>query len=101
MAAKSFQPISIVGGDIQLNNGTVSTQGGDIRVVALGQKEQEIGLVGTLPTEEGNLAILNGSKIASTVSSSSNAGEVTVSLEALSPLMARLGKQDERDVGQH
>ncbi|HOE42188.1 MAG TPA: filamentous hemagglutinin N-terminal domain-containing protein, partial [Rhodoferax sp.] len=83
LATKSFHPISIAGGDIELNNGTVATQGGDIRVVTLGQKEQEIGFTGALPMVEGNLAILNRSKIASSTASSGNAGTVKISAGAI------------------
>ena len=81
LTTKAFQPISITSGDIKINNARVrSVQGGDIRVVALGNKVQEIGLTGTLPTTvDGDLSILNGGHIFSNTSSLNNAGTVKVS----------------------
>ena len=46
MATQISQPISIVAGDVEINNGVVFAPGGDIRVVALGQAAQEVGLTG-------------------------------------------------------
>lgn len=80
LSTQPLQPISIVGSDVEINNGAVSTlDGGDIRVVALGQSAQEVGFTGTLPAANGNLALLNGGYIFSSTGSATNAGSVKVS----------------------
>jgi filamentous hemagglutinin family protein len=80
---KPAQPISIVAGDIEINNGLISTQGGDIRMVALGQVAQEVGFEGVLPVASGNLAILNGGTISSPATGAVNGGAIAVSADSI------------------
>jgi len=80
ISTQPLQPISIVGGDVEINNGIVSTvDGGDIRVVALGQDVQVIECTGVLPAAGGNLSILNGGLVSSSSESATDAGYVKVS----------------------
>ncbi len=79
LTTKPSQPISIVGGDVELNRGSVLTaNGGDIRVMAVGQKIQEVSLTAALPSADGNLTIKNGGAISSSTSSATDAGSVRV-----------------------
>ena len=85
LAMKPTQPISIVAGDIEINNGSISTQGGDIRVLALGQMAQEVGFADAssnpndaVTTANGNLSIFNGGGIISKTFSSNDAGNLKV-----------------------
>jgi filamentous hemagglutinin family protein len=77
--ATTSQPISIVAGDIEINRGNVSTQGGDIRVVALGKVAQDIGFTGALPAASGDLSALNSGRIHSQSAGASDAGSIAVS----------------------
>ncbi|KFB72974.1 MAG: hypothetical protein AW09_001810 [Candidatus Accumulibacter phosphatis] len=78
--AQPSQPISVVAGDIEVSNDSVVlTQGGDIRVVAVGNAAQEIGLTGTLAMASGNLAILKGGLIESFVVGGVDGGAVAMS----------------------
>ena len=80
LTTKPSQPISIVGGDIELNRGSVLTaNGGDIRLVALGQKIQDVSLTAALPAADGTLNVKNGSAISSSTSSATDAGSVKIS----------------------
>ena len=54
--------LSIIAGDVEVR-GAVVTEGGDIRVLALGQKAQEVALSGALPEAFGNLSVLDGGQI--------------------------------------
>ncbi|WP_138679344.1 filamentous hemagglutinin N-terminal domain-containing protein, partial [Candidatus Accumulibacter phosphatis] len=73
-------PISVVGGDIGIDQGhLVTIGGGDIRVVAMGQHTQEVPLFGSLPAAYGILAILNGGVLAADSVDGLNGGNVTVS----------------------
>jgi len=79
LSTKPLQPISVVGGDVVIDNGTVSTlDGGDIRVVAVGQSAQEIGFTGTLPAANGNLSILNDGIITASTGTATDGGSVNV-----------------------
>ena len=69
LAQPGSQPISIVAGDIEINNAIVSSTAGDIRLAAVGTGPQEIGFTGTLPAIAGNLKILDGGGVLSTPSS--------------------------------
>jgi len=54
------QPISIVAGDIRIENARVEAGGSDIRVVAAGPGAREVRLTGPLPEVSGDLDIVNG-----------------------------------------
>lgn len=54
------QKISVVAGDIGIENAGVHADGGDIRVAAVGLRETEVPLSGPLPAAFGNLYILDG-----------------------------------------
>ena len=73
------QSISLVAGDMDLNNGRIASAAGDIRIAALGQKAQEFAFSGSLAAGSGNLSIRNGGSVSSSTSSSDNAGSVKVS----------------------
>ena len=74
------EPVSVVAGDVTLNNGSVSTNnGGEIRVVAVGQGAVEVPFAGTLPAVNGNLNISNGGYIKADTSTTATAGNVNVS----------------------
>ncbi|MBN8438601.1 MAG: filamentous hemagglutinin N-terminal domain-containing protein [Candidatus Accumulibacter sp.] len=74
------QTISLVAGEIDISNyGSVFAFGGDIRVVALGQAAQEIGLTGSLPATSGRLSILNGGSIYSYNYGAIGGGAIAVS----------------------
>ncbi|NMQ07851.1 filamentous hemagglutinin N-terminal domain-containing protein [Candidatus Accumulibacter phosphatis] len=74
------QPISIVAGDIEVSNDSaVLTQGGDIRVVALGNAAQEIGFTGALPAASGKLNILSGGSISSPATGAIDGGVIGIS----------------------
>jgi filamentous hemagglutinin family protein len=75
----SLHAISLVAGDIDIRNADVYVNGGDARVVALGQKAQEIGFAGTLPAAFGSLSISKGGYIRDVSSSENDTGSVKVS----------------------
>ncbi|MEO8858133.1 MAG: filamentous hemagglutinin N-terminal domain-containing protein, partial [Burkholderiaceae bacterium] len=72
------QSISLVAGDVELNNGRIASAAGDIRVAALGQKAQDVAFSGTLAAGSGNLSIKNGGAVSASASSSDSAGSVKV-----------------------
>ena len=74
------QPISIVEGDIEIDNGgTVLTQSGDIRVVAVGDAAQKIGFTGALPATSRELNILKAGQIISQSTGIRDSGSIAVS----------------------
>jgi filamentous hemagglutinin family protein len=79
LAMKSAQPISIVAGDVEINGATVSTRGGDTRVVAVGNAVQEIGFTGALPATSGELTILNAGRIDSRSVGATDSGSIAIS----------------------
>ena len=79
LSTRPLQPLSLVGGDIEIDGGQVSTVGGDIRVVALGQRAQEVSLSGPLPAADGNLQNLNGGRISSSSVDRNDGGSVKLS----------------------
>ena len=79
LSTNFLQPLSIVAGDVEIDGGIVSTKGGDIKVVALGQHIQEVGLAGPLPAADGHLGVLNGGQISSPAIDAYDAGNIAVS----------------------
>ena len=79
LATNLLQPFSIVAGDIEIDGGNVATRGGDIRILALGQRNQEVSLAGPLPAAEGRLVITNGGQIFAPSIGTRDAGNVRVS----------------------
>jgi hypothetical protein len=79
LVAQPSQPISMVAGDIEINNGGVLTPEGDIRVVALGKAAQEIGFAGTLTAASGKLNILSGGSISSPATGAIDGGVIAIS----------------------
>ena len=65
LETKPLSPIGIVGGDIEVNNASITTQGSGVHILASGQKALDISVTGALPVSEGNLTILNGGNISS------------------------------------
>lgn len=73
------QPVSAVGGDIEIDNGILLSEGGGhIRVVANGLTAQEVPLAGTLPAAYGNLDIRNGGQILSAADDTTHGGDIAV-----------------------
>ena len=71
--------ISIIGGDVGINFADVGTrEGGDVRVVALGSRIQEVSFTGALSTASGNLNIQNGGTVSTYTTSSANAGAIKI-----------------------
>ena len=79
LAMKPGQPICIVAGDVEIDEATVSTRGGDTRVVAVGKAAQEIGFTGALPATSGELKILNAGTIDSRSTGTKDSGSIAVS----------------------
>jgi filamentous hemagglutinin family protein len=79
ITAKAGQPISLIAGDIQIDNATVRTQGGDITAVANGNVEQEINRSGDLPYTLGDFNIVNGARISASSNGTLNGGTIAVS----------------------
>lgn len=76
---RADQPVSIVAGDIRIDNGgSVQTAGSDIRAIAVESGAQEIALAGPLPGASGELRIEEGSHIFSRSDGANNAGNVYV-----------------------
>ncbi|MEO8543524.1 MAG: filamentous hemagglutinin N-terminal domain-containing protein, partial [Burkholderiaceae bacterium] len=71
--------ISIVAGDIEIDNAYVTSMSGDIRVAAIGQSARDVGFTGALPAGEGDLYILPGGWIDAFTDSSSRGGSINVS----------------------
>ncbi len=79
LALAGSQAVSMAAGDIEINNATVATVAGELRVLALGLNTQEFAFSGALPAGAGDLSIKNGGQLSSATSSSVNAGNVSVS----------------------
>ncbi|MFA7279034.1 MAG: filamentous hemagglutinin N-terminal domain-containing protein [Sterolibacterium sp.] len=77
-------PISIVAGDVTINNSVVGNESGDIRVVALGKRAQEVPLTGDLPAAYGSFTIIKGGKLVSSTTGSTDSGSILVSAGAVS-----------------
>ena len=76
---KRTNPISVVGGDIVIDQGAVATAAGELRVVAVGTTAADIALAGSLPTVTGNLSVINRGYILASDLGTAPAGPVTVS----------------------
>ncbi|MBK7002489.1 MAG: filamentous hemagglutinin N-terminal domain-containing protein [Rhodoferax sp.] len=64
LSTKPLQPLNLIGGDIEINNGIVMTRnGGDIHVAAVGSGPQSIPLTGEPPAAYGNLSVSNGALV--------------------------------------
>lgn len=74
------QPVVLVAGDIDIDNGSVVAAGGDIRVVAVAQDTVEIGVDTSqpLPDVHGNLSIRNGGTLEARADISIDGGLVQV-----------------------
>ncbi|WP_288130779.1 filamentous hemagglutinin N-terminal domain-containing protein [Accumulibacter sp.] len=73
-------PASVTGGDLRIDHGNlVTTGGGDLRVVAVGQPAQEVSLSGKLRPANGNLDIVNGGTIQTFGTGGSDGGNIAVS----------------------
>lgn len=71
--------LSLVGGDIEINNARVrNLNGGDLRVAAVGLTATEIAFTGSMADTSGDLAVLNGGRIYTETSGAADAGDVTV-----------------------
>jgi len=79
LETKAYQPISVVAGDIEIDNGSVYSEGGEIRIVAVGQNEQEVGFTGALPEAGGDLTIRNGGFVYSNNKNEADAAPVRIS----------------------
>ena len=76
LSPSPLQPISLVAGDIGIDNGVIGASG-DVRLVAVGPQPAEIGLSGALPAVSGDLAITNSGLVASANSGANNGGQIT------------------------
>ena len=73
------QPLSVVAGDVLMDSGTLASQGGEVRVVALGNPgAREVGMTGTLPDARGALWLANGSLIDGSGSGAIHGGDVHI-----------------------
>ena len=70
--------LSIVAGDIRVDNAVALSTHGDIRVVAVGATAREVALQGDPGTGAGRVVIGNGGDIASITNDAVNAGNITV-----------------------
>lgn len=73
------QPISIIAGDVTVDSAGIWSQGGDIRILALGPGPQEVALSGALPQAYGNLNMLNLGQIDASGWGTCAAGNILVS----------------------
>lgn len=78
LSAGLMQPFSFSAGDISLDNGRVTTVGGDIRVVALGGIAQEVRFQGELRPGAGDLRIVNGGQFLTAAGNGVHAGSMAV-----------------------
>ena len=72
--------ISVIGGDVEINNGVLfAPGGGDVRVAAVGAGAAEIALTGPLPVLHGTLNVVNGGVIVTASSGARDSGSIAVS----------------------
>jgi hypothetical protein len=72
--------LSVTAGDVLLNRGNLSTDGGgSIRVVAVGADAVEVPLTGAVPAAHGRLDVLHGAIILSTPFEAQDGGGISVS----------------------
>lgn len=72
------QQITLVAGDVLIDNAEVRTRGGDIRIVALGQRAATVATSGALPYAEGALDIVNDAIVQSLADTAADGGNVAV-----------------------
>lgn len=73
------QPLSVVGGDVYMEGGTIASGGGDVRVIALGAPgAREVGVSGALPDARGSLIMLSNSLIDGSAPGALHGGDVQV-----------------------
>ncbi|MEF8715242.1 MAG: filamentous hemagglutinin N-terminal domain-containing protein [Accumulibacter sp.] len=73
-------PVSVVGGDIGIDQGhLVTIGGGDLRVVAMGQHAQEVAFSGKLRAAYGDLDIMNGGTLQTAATGATDGGQIAVS----------------------
>ena len=78
LVTQPTQPISLAGGDIMIDNAGAVSDGGDIRVAAMGLNGREVPLSGSLPQGAGNLTFLDGGWIDVSTSASNRSGSIRV-----------------------
>ena len=76
---KGGQTVTVTAGDITINNITVLTIGGSVRIAAVGQAATEVALTGPLPAVSGKLVINGGAQVSSVSVSPAETGELLVS----------------------
>ncbi|WP_422942050.1 filamentous hemagglutinin N-terminal domain-containing protein [Undibacterium sp. TJN19] len=78
LTTRPQQAVSIIAGDISIDNASVLALGGNIRVAATGNAKLEVGLTGELPKSDGGLRIVNGGSISSPGSGNVDGGQIRV-----------------------
>ncbi|MBI5910175.1 MAG: filamentous hemagglutinin N-terminal domain-containing protein [Betaproteobacteria bacterium] len=82
VSAKPKQAISLTGGDVEVSNSaTLRTNGGDMRIAAVGPQTIEIGLDSPLPATGGILRAANGGRIDGRTNSSYGPGNIVASAD--------------------
>ncbi len=82
VSAKPKQPVSLIGGDIEVSNSTMlRTNGGDIRMAAVGAQLIDVGLEGPLPAGGGTLTVANSGWIDARTNSAYGAGNIAASAD--------------------
>ncbi|MBL8474160.1 MAG: filamentous hemagglutinin N-terminal domain-containing protein [Rhodocyclaceae bacterium] len=78
--ASAGQAMDIVAGDVHMDNGVIASDGGDVRVVALGRPgAREVALGGAVGGAEGSLSMSNFSVIEASSLSGNQGGNIEVS----------------------
>ena len=81
--AKPLQSLSLIGGDVQIDQGRIGSQGGDIRIVAFGGIAGEARIAGELPIARGNLDILNGGYVWALSDDAYHTGNISIATGTL------------------
>jgi filamentous hemagglutinin family protein len=80
LAALGLTPLSVVAGDIEIDNSLLFTDGGSVRIAAVGNTQVEVPLAANeLPLLSGNLKLRNTALVRSQVSGSASARDMLVS----------------------
>jgi filamentous hemagglutinin family protein len=80
LTTQNAKPIAVYANNVEISGATLGTSnGGDIRLVALGQTAQDVAFTGNLPAAAGNLAVLSGGSITTSASGAKNAGNIALS----------------------
>ncbi|OGA69606.1 MAG: hypothetical protein A3G81_29830, partial [Betaproteobacteria bacterium RIFCSPLOWO2_12_FULL_65_14] len=78
LVTQPTQAISLVGGDILIDNAGAVSDGGDIRVAAMGLNTRDVPLSGSPPQGTGNLTLLDGGWLEASTSTSGRSGSIRV-----------------------